>query len=165
MLLRIVTKVCLYYISAKSFQLGAYLDIFSTIFLPSKYITWVNNLADIFAVCKNYITFEWINEVKLFWCFDWIWHLKVDQINFLSRNQLHCTENLNFCLMCKKVKHCRAYHFCSADSFSCSCFASCWIGAKIQKNCVMKCFYETDLRGIYLYYKSCFNLIWCKNLE
>jgi hypothetical protein len=43
MLLWIVTKVCLCYISAKSFQLGAYLDIFSTHLLT--YYTWVNNLA------------------------------------------------------------------------------------------------------------------------
>ena len=30
------------------------------------------------------------------------------QINYVSRNQLHCTANLNFGLMCKKAKHCWA---------------------------------------------------------
>ena len=30
------------------------------------------------------------------------------QINYVSRNQLHCTANLNFGLMCKKTKHCWA---------------------------------------------------------
>jgi hypothetical protein len=34
--------------------------------------------------------------------------LKVAQINYVSRNQLHCTANLNFGLMCKKAKHCWA---------------------------------------------------------
>ena len=34
--------------------------------------------------------------------------LKVAQINYISRNQLHCTANLNFGLMCKKAKHCWA---------------------------------------------------------
>jgi hypothetical protein len=28
----------------------------------------------------------------------------VAQINYVSRNQLHCTANLNFGLMCKKAK-------------------------------------------------------------
>ena len=32
--------------------------------------------------------------------------VKVAQINFVSRNQLHCRANLNFGLMCKKAKHC-----------------------------------------------------------
>jgi len=32
-------------------------------------------------------------------------HLKVAQINYVSRNQLHCTANFNFGLMCKKAKH------------------------------------------------------------
>ena len=32
--------------------------------------------------------------------------IKVTQINYVSRNQLHCTANLNFGLMCKKAKHC-----------------------------------------------------------
>ena len=31
--------------------------------------------------------------------------LKVTQINYISRNQLHCRANLNFGLMCKKAKH------------------------------------------------------------
>ena len=35
--------------------------------------------------------------------------LKVAQINYVSRNQLHCTANLNFGLMCKKAKHCWAF--------------------------------------------------------
>ena len=34
--------------------------------------------------------------------------LKVTQINYVSRNQLHSTENLNFGLMGKKAKHCWA---------------------------------------------------------
>ena len=34
--------------------------------------------------------------------------LKVAQFNYVSRNQLHCTANLNFVLMCKKSKHCWA---------------------------------------------------------
>ena len=33
--------------------------------------------------------------------------LKLTQINYVSRNQLHSTANLNFSLMCKKAKHCR----------------------------------------------------------
>ena len=31
--------------------------------------------------------------------------IKVTQINYVSRNQLHCTANSNFDLMCKKAKH------------------------------------------------------------
>ena len=34
--------------------------------------------------------------------------VKVAQINYVSRNQLHSTANLNFGLMCKKAKHCMA---------------------------------------------------------
>ena len=34
--------------------------------------------------------------------------LKVAQINYVSTNQLHCTANLNFGLMCKKAKYCWA---------------------------------------------------------
>ena len=34
--------------------------------------------------------------------------VKVAQINYVSRNQLHCTANLNFGLMRKKAKHCWA---------------------------------------------------------
>ena len=34
--------------------------------------------------------------------------VKVAQINYVSRNQLHSTANLNFGLMCKKAKHCWA---------------------------------------------------------
>ena len=30
--------------------------------------------------------------------------VKVSQINYVSRNQLHCTANLNIGLMCKKAK-------------------------------------------------------------
>jgi hypothetical protein len=32
----------------------------------------------------------------------------VAQINYVSRDQLHCTANLNFGLMCKKANHCWA---------------------------------------------------------
>ena len=39
---------------------------------------------------------------------DQISKVKVAQINYVSRNQLHCTENLNFGLMYKKAKHCWA---------------------------------------------------------
>ena len=35
-----------------------------------------------------------------------IFFIKVTQINYISRNQLHHTANLNFGLTCKKVKHC-----------------------------------------------------------
>ena len=84
------------------------------------------------------------------------------QINYVSRNQNYCTANLNFGLMCKKTKHCWAlstniFYFCSADIFSWSYFASCRIGAKIQitqNSHMMKWFYETELRGIYLYPKN-----------
>ena len=34
--------------------------------------------------------------------------LKLTQINYVSRNQLHPTANLNFGLMGKKAKHCGA---------------------------------------------------------
>ena len=34
--------------------------------------------------------------------------VKVAQINYVSRNQLHCAANLNFGLMLKKAKHCWA---------------------------------------------------------
>ena len=34
--------------------------------------------------------------------------VKVAQINYVLRNQLHCTANLNFGLMYKKAKHCWA---------------------------------------------------------
>ena len=34
--------------------------------------------------------------------------VKVAQIDYVSRNQLHCTVNLNFGLMCKKAKYCWA---------------------------------------------------------
>ena len=47
--------------------------------------------------------------------------LKVAQINYFSRNQPHCTANLNFGLICKKAKHTglcqQTFHFCSADIF------------------------------------------------
>ena len=52
--------------------------------------------------------------------------VKVAQINDVLRNQLQCTANLNFGLMCKKAKHCQqTFFFCLADIFSGSCFASC----------------------------------------
>ena len=35
-----------------------------------------------------------------------LFSVKVVQINYVSRNQLHCTANLNFGLMCKKAKYC-----------------------------------------------------------
>ena len=34
--------------------------------------------------------------------------LKVAQVNYISRNQLHCTANLNLGLMYEKAKHCWA---------------------------------------------------------
>ena len=37
--------------------------------------------------------------------------LKVAQINYVSRSQLHSTANLNFDLICKKVKLCWALSF------------------------------------------------------
>ena len=50
--------------------------------------------------------------------------------------------------------HCQlTFHFCSADVFSWSCFASSWIGARIkilQNSCMTKWFYETELQEIYL---------------
>ena len=76
---------------------------------------------------------------------------------YVSRNQLHCTANLNSGLGCKKAKHCWALsqtlQSCSTDVFSWSCFASCWIGAKIQilqNSCMTKWFYKTEVREIYL---------------
>ena len=45
-------------------------------------------------------------SVKPIWILARVMELKVAQINYVSRNQLHCTENLNFGLMCKKAKHC-----------------------------------------------------------
>jgi hypothetical protein len=33
---------------------------------------------------------------------------KGGSINYVSRNQLHCTANLNLGLICKKAKHCLA---------------------------------------------------------
>ena len=45
-------------------------------------------------------------------------NIKVALINYVSRNQLHCTANLNFGLMCKKAKHCwgqKTFQFSSAD--------------------------------------------------
>jgi hypothetical protein len=39
---------------------------------------------------------------------DWPFLLKVAHINYVSRNQLHCTANLNFGFMDKKAKHCWA---------------------------------------------------------
>ena len=41
--------------------------------------------------------------------------IKVAQINYVSRSQLHCAANLNFGLMCKKAKHCIA-GLCQLDS-------------------------------------------------
>ena len=65
------------------------------------------------------------------------------QINYVSRNQLHCTANLNlaWCVIRQNiVGHCQqTFHFYSAYIFSWSCFVSCWIGSKIQilQNCCM----------------------------
>ena len=47
--------------------------------------------------------------------------VKVAQINYVSRNQLHCTANLNFGFVKKQniVGLCQpTFHFCSADIFS-----------------------------------------------
>jgi hypothetical protein len=50
------------------------------------------------------------NIFAFFWSQNWrtFYHLKVAQINYVSRNQLHCTANLNFGSMCKTAKHCWA---------------------------------------------------------
>ena len=67
------------------------------------------------------------------------------QINYLSRNQIHCTANLNFGLMFKKAKHCWAlltnflilFRWVQVIVFL-SCFASCWIGANYFKIDVLR---------------------------
>ena len=56
--------------------------------------------------------------------------VKVAQINYVSRNHLHCTANLNFGLIFKKAKHCWALSTNFSFLFSWSYFTSCWIGAK-----------------------------------
>ena len=61
-----------------------------------------------------------------------------------------CVKRWNIAGLCQQT-----FHFCSADIFSWSCFASCWIGTKIQilqNSCMTKWFYEMELREIYLYF-------------
>ena len=87
-----------------------------------------------------------------------IFLVKVTQINFVWRNQLHHTANLNYDLMCKKAKHCCV--------LSTNCFAQfSWSKAKhdfkklsslaelvqkfkfLQNSNMGKWFHETELRG------------------
>ena len=82
--------------------------------------------------------------------------LKMAQINYFARNQFYCTANLN--VLRRKTllgfNYQQSFHFCSADIFSWSCFASCWIGTKsciLQNSFMMMWFYETGLWEIYLY--------------
>ena len=68
---------------------------------------WTSVQFDLFSSfdVQFYITF-----LIWFWII-WKWaklELKVAQIYYVSRNQLDCTANLNFSLMCKKAKHCWA---------------------------------------------------------
>ena len=59
-----------------------------------------------------------------------------------------CVKRQNIAGLCQQT-----FHFCSADIFSWSCFASCWISAKIQilqNSCMMKWFHEMELRKMYL---------------
>ena len=55
--------------------------------------------------------------------------VKVAQINYVSRNQLHCTQ-IFILALCRKRQNIaglcqQTFYFCSADSFSSSYFASC----------------------------------------
>ena len=82
--------------------------------------------------------------------------LKVTQINYLSRNQLHSTENLNFGLMGKKAKHCWAL----STNFSVQLIV--FLGQVLllaeltqklkflHKSCMAKLFHETEQWGISL---------------
>ena len=80
--------------------------------------------------------------------------VKVAQIIYVSRNQLHCTANLNLGLMCKKAKHCWALSTNFLFLFSRQffqiifCFLLNW--HKNSNYCLAKLFHETELQGIYL---------------
>ena len=85
--------------------------------------------------------------------------LKVAQINYVSRNQLHCTAHLNFGLICKKAKHCWALSTNFLILFSWQfflimfCFLLNWRKNSnyLKNSCMAKWFHETELQGIYLY--------------
>ena len=62
-------------------------------------------------IVKAYFSKHWkvwlaFNGWKLSGLFIKEFRVKVPQINYDSRNQLHHAANLNFGLMCKRVKHC-----------------------------------------------------------
>ena len=71
--------------------------------------------------------------------------------NFFLVHEKKYRVGKNFKIVKRSCSLNRYYRESSADSFSWSCFASCWIEAKIQNSCMMKCFYERELRGIHLY--------------
>ena len=134
------------------------------IIVNSKYyllhcVSVLSEEVDVFNSCQIALSSSSQNFTKLNQ--NWQWGeitfevIKVAQINYVSKNKLHCTANLNFGLMCKKAKRCWALstNFSFLFSWSWSCFASCWIGAKIQilqNSCMTKWFYETELLEIYL---------------
>ena len=67
---------------------------------------------DMYSLASNQVG----DYFKFLWPFQKTWALKTAQFNYISRNQLHCTANLNFGLMCKKAKHCWGFvndHFIS----------------------------------------------------
>ena len=93
-----------------------------------------------------------------------LFFININLPKFLFIKSLHHTAILNFCAIsawCVKKQNIaglcqQTCYFCSVDVVSWSCFASCWIGAKIQilqNSCMMKWFFETELREIYLYLK------------
>ena len=87
---------------------------------------------------------------------DFIWSgagqavVKVAQINYVSRNQLDCTANLNFGLMCKKAKNCWALstNFISVQLIV---FFECKNSNHFKKGCMAKWLNETELQAFDLY--------------
>ena len=117
------------------------------------------SLADItdFLVSKNPIL---LNRLVLYLkCVEqacWVLQAslsKVAQINYLSRNQLHCTTNLNFGWMCKKAKHCWALstNFLFLFSLIMFCFPLNWHKNSnyTSNSCMPKRFNKKELYGIY----------------
>ena len=64
------------------------------------------------------------------WSQRWLRLTTFQEINFIVQQiwiLTWCVKRQNIAGLCQQN-----FYFCSADSFSWSCFAFCWIGAKIQ---------------------------------
>ena len=112
-------------------------------------LEWKNTLFTYFRICIARSMIKCTSK--------YLWQIKTTQINYVSRNQLHHTENLNFGLMCKKAKHCRAlstnfYFLFSWLSFLIMfCFLLNWRKNSNYFKIAVWRSDSTELRGIYLY--------------